>query len=136
MPRYASKRLIDSIQHETEENAYGDLAIYIPPSSGSTNLDKAGQPAPRVDGPEVPCNFTDAIRNRQSLESWIQEADLSKVDAEIRFAESSVTPDKGGQFRLIQKWDDPMFLPSTYDIVGIRYRGALGYMCALSKVKI
>jgi hypothetical protein len=136
MPRYPSKRLTEAIHRETASGFYSDKATYYAEPSSTQNLDDAGQATATVQGTEIECAFSDNIRNRQSIENWMSEADVQQIDAEIRFGGGVIVPTKGGKFALTQKWDNPNFNDFMYEVVGIRDRGALGYMCALKRVTV
>lgn len=119
-------RLAAQIQRRTEENTYVDTAYYIAPPS-LASLDEYGHPTPSTTETEFYCAFTD----RPNVETW-KEMDIEEINAEIRFY--AFKPDKGGKIRLASHFG--IETNQTFEIVGIRNRGAFGWVCALKAVSI
>lgn len=128
MTRLLSAKLAADIQRRTQEGAYGDTANYIARTTSSS--DSYGQPTYSTTSTAITCSFTD----RPARERWADYADIGAVEAEIRFA--SPAPNKADYITLTGHFDDSAYVDKTYEIIGIRNRGALGYVCALRAVEL
>lgn len=123
-----SARLAAQLQRRTERDFYGDKATYIRRTSASA--DTFGQPSITMANTAIDCSFADS----GAAESWKDYADVLQVDAEIRF--SAIVPAKGDNIALAGRYEDDPYTDKTYEIVGIRDRGTLGYVCALKAVTL
>ena len=126
MPRLASPRLTAMLQRETETRFYGDTATLVVRTASTP--DSFGQATFSTISTSFACNFSD----KPASESWREYADIGQVDAEVRF--SAVTPSKGDYITITGRFDDTTYTDKTFEIIGIRNRGALGYVCALRAV--
>lgn len=126
--RMADSRLVAEIQSRVQSGFYGDTANYI--ARAQTSVDTYGQPVYTETTTAIACSFTDKV----SKENWRDFADIQIVDAEIRF--SAVTPSKGAAITITGRFDSSSFTDKRYHIVGIKDRGAVGYVCALQAVDI
>ena len=130
MPRLASNRLVQELQSRTVGLFYGDTAT-IAQTSVST-LDVYGQPnATTVTSTSVACSFTD----KPDAEKWKNYTDISQLSAEIRYA-GTPAPAAGNTITLTGRYDDADYTDTTYEVIGIQDRGALGVLVALKKVSI
>lgn len=127
MPQLANSRLVAQLQRRTVEAAYTDMGYYTPTADGA--LDSYGQPAASTSLVPVSCSFTD----QPAAEKWTGEADVAEIAAEVRF--TTPIPDKGGRFKITRMFGS-ITREQTYEIIGIRNRGAFGYVCALKAVTI
>lgn len=123
-----SSRLAAQLQRRTDAAFYGDTATYI--RRTSTTSDNFGQQTITSTNTAIACSFTDS----GAAESWKDYADILQVDAEIRF--SSIVPAKGDYITLTGRYEGETYTDKTYEIVGIRDRGLLGYVCALKAVTL
>ena len=124
--RVFSARTTAILQREVESNFYGDTASIIQVTPGT--LDANGIPAKTPVSTSVSCSFTD----EPSMEIWRDFTDVEEVEAEIRYA-GSPTPAKGNTVTLSGRFDST-YTNKTYEVIGIRDRGAMGYMVALKAV--
>lgn len=127
MTRLVTPRFSAQLQRLTEGHTYTDRAYYIAQAS-TASLDEYGQPTPSTDETLISCSFTD----KPKMERWLA-VDIQEVEAEIR--QSTVTPEKGGKFRVIKRFSETI-TARTYEVIGIQDRGAFGYVCALKAVSI
>ena len=125
--RLANDRIVAQIQGRLVNSFYGDTANYI--TRTQSGSDTFGQPTYTETTTAISCSFTDTVSN----EAWKSFADVQTVDAEIRFA--SVTPSKGDAITLTVRFDSA-YTDKRYYIVGIKDRGAVGYVCALKAVDV
>ena len=126
--RLASKRLTEQMQRVAASDFYGDTANYITRTASTPN--SFGELTYTETTTAISCSFTDTT----SAESWRQFADVQTVDGEIRF--SSITPRKGDAITITGRFDNSTFTDKRYHIVGIKDRGALGFVCALKAVDL
>jgi hypothetical protein len=129
MPALANNRLAKQLQRATVAQAYNDAGTLLVDTI--TSLDAYGQPNVTTASTALACAFTDT----PSAEAWKDFADIEQINAEVRFG-SSATPARGNRFTVTKRFGDTAFTDATYEIVGIRDRGAFGYVCALKKVQI
>lgn len=127
MPALASNRLAKQLQRKTAEHAFWDTGNLLHDTVSS--LDSYGQPVVSTSSTAVACSFTDM----PDLERWKDYADITQVSAEVRF--SSATPVSGDRFTVTGRLDDSAYVDQTFEIIGIKDRGAFGYVCALRKVQ-
>jgi hypothetical protein len=124
----ANNRLVSQMQAKIEAGYYGDTANYITRAASTPN--SFGELTYTETTTSISCSFTD----KASAESWRQFADIQTVDGEIRF--NSVVPSKGDAITITGRFDDPDFTDKRYHIVGIKDRGAFGFVCALKAVDL
>lgn len=134
-PRLASARLVAQLQRNVRTGAYGDTATIL--QDENPDLDAFGQPT--GDTPtstEIACSFTDSIKmSPAALEKWKGFADISDIEAEIRW-EGSPAPAKGNRVTLTGRFDSGDYTDNTFEIIGIQDRDVFGFVCALKKVEI
>ena len=128
MPRLANARLVSEMQRKTEAHFYGDSATML--SYVVDSLDVFGQPSTTETLVTFPCSISD----KPKLENWKGYADIEQIAVEIRF--TSPTPEKGKRITLTGRFDSTDYADKTFEIIGIRDRDALGYVCALMAVQI
>ena len=104
---------------------YSDTGNYI--ARTVTGHDTFGQPTYSESTTAIVCSFTE----QASAELWRNFADIETTDCEIRF--DAVTPAKGDRFTLTYRFGLAV-TNQTFEIVGIRDRGTVGYVCALRAV--
>jgi hypothetical protein len=126
--RAASDRLVAQMQAVVLSDFYGDTANYITRTASTPN--SFGELTYTESTTAIVCSFTD----QASAESWKQFADVQTVDGEIRF--SAVTPRKGDAITITGRFDNSAFVDKRYYIVGIKDRGAFGFVCALRAVDL
>ena len=129
MPALASNRLAKQLQRDTSAYAFWDTGNLL--QDTVTGLDSYGQPTVTTASTATACSFTDM----PNLERWKDYADVDQISAEVRFAGSTV-PARGNRFTVTGRYDDSAYVDQTYEIIGIKDRGAFGYVCALKKVQI
>jgi hypothetical protein len=129
MPALIPNRLAKQLQRKTVEHFYGDTGSLL--QDTVTSLDEYGQPVVTTTPTTLACSFTDA----PDMERWKDFADIEQIAAEVRFA-GSTAPARGNRFTVTGRWGDSTFTDATFEIVGIKDRGAFGYVCALKKVQI
>ena len=130
MPRLASNRLVHQLRRETDQMFFGDTAIYYATPSAETGLDSYGQPTQATTGTSIVCSFND----KPNMEKWSEYADIQGIAGEIRL--DVLTPNKGGRFEIVGRWDEDDTNSPILEIVGIRQRGVFGYACLLKAVQI
>lgn len=121
-----SSRLAEQFQRRTEAGFYGDRATYI--RRTNSTADTFGQLAITTTSTKISCSFSDG----GASESWKDYADVEQIDATIRF--TAPVPAKGDQITLTGRYENSDYTDRTFEIVGIRDRGVLGYVCALRAV--
>ena len=129
MPVLPNERLAGYIRRYTESTFFGDEAVYIAFTSGTQ--DSYGQPARTAKNYTIACSFSE----QASAEDWKDYADVETNDSEIRFSLQSFTPNKGDRVKLTKRYGTAV-TNVTFEIVGIRDRGAIGYVCALRDVNV
>lgn len=112
----------------TEAGFFGDTATYITRTQSGTNT--FGEPTYTETTSSISCSFTD----KASIENWKTSGDIQVVDAEIRL--SSLTPSRGDAITITGRFDNSSFTDKRYHIVGIKDRGAFGYVCALKAIDL
>jgi hypothetical protein len=127
MPRLASARVVAFVQRETASQFYGDTATLI--TRTASTPDTFGQVTISTASTSLACNFTD----KPAAERWTELADIGQIDGEVRFA-STTAPAKGDYITVTGRFDNSAYTDRTFEIIGIRNRGALGYVCALRAV--
>lgn len=129
MPRLPNARLVAQLQRETENGFYSDTADFLQDSGGT--LDAYGQPTGMTTTTtSIECSFTD----KPDKEKWKGYADIESISAEIRF--TSPAPAKGNRVTLKGRFDGTGMTDKTYEVIGIRDRDAMGFVCALKAVQI
>lgn len=133
MPRLASARLAAQLQKRVEDYFYGDTATYYAPADAEGSQDAHGQPPVPTESTalSVECSFSD----KPSKEVWADYADIQEIAGEIRH-NTDFTPEKGGQFIVTGRFDELTGRDQVYEIVDIRDRGAMGFLCLLKFVTI
>ena len=129
MPRLASARLAAQLQSKIESHFYGDTSAVL--SYSVTTLDTYGHPNVTTTTSAINCSFTD----KPKMENWKSYADIEQIEAEIRFASSTV-PEKGMMVTLKGRFDGTSYADKTYEIVDIKNRDAFGFVCALKVAQI
>ncbi len=133
--RPVNARLVAQMQRNVEDGFYTDTATIL--QDANPDLDGFGQPTgdtPTSTG--IACSFTDAIKQSPAaLEKWKDFADISEIDAEIRW-KGSPTPAKGNRVTLTGRFDSSDYTDNTFEIIGIQDRDVFGFVCALKKVAI
>src|SRR3990172_7482166 len=129
MPALASNRLAKQLQRDTSAYAFWDTGNLL--QDTVTGLDSYGQPTVTTASTATACSFTDM----PDLERWKDFADVDQISAEVRFAGSTV-PARGNRFTITGRYDDSSYQDVTFEIIGIRDRGAFGWVFALKKVQI
>lgn len=132
--RMANSRLVAQLQRNVEDGFYGDTASILQDTRAS--YDAAGQPVNTTVTTPVSCSFTDAIKmSPTALEKWKAFADISQIEAEIRY-NSLPVPAKGNRVTLTGRFDSTEFIDSNFEIIGIQDRDVFGHVCALKKVEV
>jgi len=129
--RLASNRLVSQLDRLTVKYFYGDVGTYYETPDAETGLDEYGQPPKAGAGISIMCSFND----NPAMEKWSNYADIEDIAGEVRFG-TDITPDKGGQFQIEGRWDELTEQPQRFEIVGIRNRGLMGWVCLLKTVTI
>jgi len=130
MPILANNRLVQALQSRTVDQFYGDTATIV--QTVVDTLDVYGQPSTTtVTSTGVPCSFTD----KPDEEKWKNYTDISQLSAEIRYA-GTPAPAAGNTVTLTGRYGDADFTDTTYEVIGIQDRGAMGVLVALRKVAI
>ena len=133
--RLPNARLFAQLQQKVSDGFYGDAADIL--QDDNPSLDVFGQPTSvSTTTTSISCSFTDAIKlGPTALEKWKGFADISEIEAEIRW-EGSPTPAKGNRVTLTGRFDGADYTDNTFEIVGIRDRDVFGFVCVLKKVAI
>ena len=126
--RLPSSRLVSQMQNILERSFYGDTANYITRTVSGTNT--YNEPVYTETTTAMTCSFTD----KATVENWREFDDVQIVDAEIRF--STPVPSKGDAITVTSRFDLSSFTDRRYHIIGIKDRGALGYVCALRAIDL
>jgi hypothetical protein len=128
--KLANNSLINRLQSRVASQVYNDTASILVDTVG--NLDVNGQPTSKTTAAtSVACSFTDKFK----MENWAGYADISEIAAELRY-NSSPAPAKGYRVTLTGRFGDSDFTDETYEIIGIRDRGDMGYKVALKVIEI
>lgn len=128
MPHLVSSRLAEQLTRRTVTYSYTDEGYYLTAANPDIT-DAYGQPTASAEETLVECSFTDKVNE----ERWRGDADIETIIAEVRW--STPAPEKGGSFRITRRFGLSV-TEKTYEIVGIKDRGAFGYVCALKAVTI
>lgn len=132
--RVASSRLVAQLQQTVDDGFYGDTASIL--QDTFVSYDAAGQPVNTTASTSVSCSFTDAIKmSPTALEKWKAFADISQIEAEIRY-NSLPVPKKGNRVTLTGRFDSTDYVDNTFEIIGIQDRDVFGFVCALKKVEV
>lgn len=129
MPVLTSNRLAKQLQRKTAEYFYNDAGTLL--ADTVTSLDAYGQANVTTTSTALSCSFTDT----PNLEQWKDFVDIEQITAEVRFT-NSTAPAHGNRFTVTKRFGDTAFTDATFEIIGIRDRGAFGYVCALKKVQV
>lgn len=129
MTLLSNDRLAKQIKRMTESEFYSDTGFVIKKVSGGT-YDAYNQPVTTDSEIPVACAFTDS----PSRERWQDIQDVENVDAEVRFV--ATKPEKGDRFKIVSRFASDAYTDVTFEIIGIRNRGTLGYVCALRRVQV
>lgn len=131
--RIAGARQVAQIQDRIESHVYTDTATYYASAPAEGSQDAHGQPPTPTEGAgaKIDCSFSD----KPSKEVWADYADIDEIAGEIRINDDFI-PDKGGQFLVTGRFDELTGRDQVYEIVGIRDRGAMGFLCLLKFVTI
>lgn len=124
-----SSRLIAQLQVATRQFFYSDTGMLIK-RVGSGSYDNDNHEIMTEVSVTFPCSFNDT----PSTEAWRDFADVDSITAEVRF-ESGV-PEKGDKFKLTDRFGAADFRVLEFEIIGIRKRGAFGWVCALKRVEV
>lgn len=129
MPLLPDPRLVAMLQDRVSSQFYGDTAVLMH-KIGTGSFDANNIESTEMRITDLVCSFTDS----PSPEDWRDFADVSNIQAEIRFSGSF--PAKGDTIKLTGRFQGTSYPDKTFEIIGIRNRDAFGWVCALKAVEV
>lgn len=129
MPLLPNRNMVLRLHNKVSSQFYGDKAVLIH-EFGTGSFDANNIETMQTFITDLACSFTDKV----SMELWRDFADVEAIEAEIRFSGSF--PKKGDKIKLTGRFDGTTYPDTTFEIVGIRNRDAMGWVCGLKVVNV